>query len=455
MPFTQLINDQKKYFKSQITKDINWRTTQLNKIKRLVIENEQALLQALANDLAKPYQESWMTELSYITSEVDHTLKHLKKWAALRRVNSPLVTWPARSFIQPEPLGTVLIIGAWNYPLQLILSPLVAVIAAGNCAILKPSELAPATAQLLETLLPQYLDPQAVSLVQGGVEQTTALLNGKFDHIMYTGNGQVAKLIMAAAAKNLTPMTLELGGKSPVFIDDSADIAIAAQRLAWGKWLNAGQTCIAPDHVMVTSSLLAPLLTALKTQIVAMFGEEPKLSESYGRIINQRHTKRLADYLTEGNIVLGGDIDLNNRYISPTIVVNPEMESALMQEEIFGPILPIIVVDDFQHAMNLIIEHDKPLAAYLFTRNKEQEQQWLTEISAGSVAINDVMMFSAVADLPFGGVGASGFGQYSGKVGFDNFSHLKAVIKRPFLKDLALRFAPFTQKKLRTLKWFR
>lgn len=455
MPFTQLINDQKKYFNSQITKDITWRTTQLNNIKRLVIENEQALLQALAEDLAKPYQESWMTELSFITSEVDHTLKNLNKWTSIRRVNSPLVTWPARSYIQPEPLGTVLIIGAWNYPLQLMLSPLVAVLAAGNCAILKPSELAPASAQLLVTLLPQYLDQQAVSIVQGGVEKTTFLLNGKFDHIMYTGNGQIAKKIMTAAAKNLTPITLELGGKSPVFIDDSADITISAQRLAWGKWLNAGQTCIAPDHVMVTQSLLAPLLTALKAQIVAMFGEEPKLSESYGRIINQRHTKRLADYLTMGNIVFGGDVDLNNRYISPTIVVNPEINSALMQEEIFGPILPIIVVDDFQHAINLIVEHDKPLAAYLFTRNKKQQQQWLTEISAGSIAINDVMMFSAVADLPFGGVGASGFGQYCGQAGFDNFSHLKAVIKRPFIKDLVLRFAPFSAKKLKILKWLR
>lgn len=457
MPYTQKIELQRQYFNQHITKDITWRITQLQQLKKLVNENEKALCEALAKDLSKPYQEAWLTEVSYITTDIDHTLKHLKNWCKTKKVSTPIIAMPSQSYIQPEPLGIVLIIGAWNYPLQLILAPLIAVIAAGNCAVLKPSELAPATANILEALIPKYLDEQAVLLTQGGVKETTELLSCRFDHIMYTGNSQVAKLVMQAAAKNLTPVTLELGGKSPVYVDKSANIIIAAQRIAWGKWMNCGQTCIAPDYLLVHKDIQEELTKAIQQQIQIMFTSSPEKSDSYGRIINTKHTERLANYLKEDtlNIISGGETDITNRFISPTIVMNPPLDSKLMQEEIFGPILPILSVANIKEAMQHINANEKPLAAYLFTKEAEDEKQWLQSISAGSVAINDVMMFTAVADLPFGGVGTSGMGQYCGKVGFDNFSHLKAIIKRPFIKDLPLRFAPYSTFKLKLLKWLR
>lgn len=455
MILNQLVSNHQKYFNSQCTHNITWRISQLKKLRQVITNNENKITQALHDDLSKPNQESWMAEISYVTSEINHTIKHLRKWSKKRNVYSPLVTLPATSYIKPEPLGTVLIIGAWNYPFQLILAPLVAVIAAGNCAVLKPSELSPATSRLLKELITQALDNNAYSVVEGDVKETTQLLECKFDHIMYTGNGRVAKIVMAAAAKNLTPVTLELGGKSPVFIDGSADIEITAQRIAWGKWLNAGQTCVAPDYIMIEEKNSQALIAALKKQISIMFSDKPIQSESYGRIINKKHCQRLINYLPNEDVSVGGDFDIEKKYIAPTIVLNPSTESLLMTEEIFGPILPIVVVKSFKHAIEYIVKNDKPLAAYLFTRNKQQEQTWVNSISAGSIAINDVMMFNAVTDLPFGGVGASGMGQYSGITGFDNFSHLKSIIKRRFIKEPLLRFAPFSMKKIRILKWLR
>ena len=455
MSYASTIELQRQYFNQHTTKDLAWRITQLKQIKKLVLDNEKSLCEALAKDLSKPYQEAWLTEVSYITSDVDHTLKHLKSWSKTKKVSTPLLAMPSRSYIQPEPLGSVLIISAWNYPLQLLLAPLVAVIAAGNCAVLKPSELAVATAELLSELIPKYLDNQAITVVQGGVEETTELLACNFDHIMYTGNGQVAKMVMAAAAKHLTPVTLELGGKSPVYVDSSADINITAQRLAWGKWMNSGQTCIAPDYIMIQEDVLNEFVTEIKKQITFMFSNTPKTSKSYGRIINERHTERLSNSLNDVDVAYGGEVDISERYIAPTIVVNPPLNSTLMQEEIFGPILPIMTVKNIDHAIEHIVNNDKPLAAYLFSKSDEDERKWLTSVSAGSIAINDVMMFTAVTDLPFGGVGASGMGQYSGKAGFDNFSHSKAIIKRPFIKDLPLRFAPYSNIKLRILRWLR
>ncbi len=457
MSYAEKIERQRHYFNQNITKDMTWRIEQLTQLKKLITDNEQVLCDALAKDLSKPYQEAWLTEVSYITTDINHTLKHLKSWCKTKRVSTPIIAMPSSSYIQPEPLGTILIIGAWNYPLQLILAPLIAVIAAGNCAVLKPSELASATADLLEALLPKYLDQQAICLFQGGVEETSELLACRFDHIMYTGNSQVAKIVMTAAAKYLTPVTLELGGKSPVYIDKSANITIAAQRIAWGKWMNCGQTCIAPDYLLIHQDIQTEFIAELQKQIQLMFTNSPQSSDSYGRIINTKHTERLANYLTDTNLDVsyGGETDISERYMSPTIVINPPSDSALMQEEIFGPILPVITVTAIEDAIQHITANEKPLAAYLFSKNQEDEQTWLQNISAGSVAINDVMMFTAVADLPFGGVGNSGMGQYCGKVGFDNFSHLKSIIKRHFIKDLPLRFAPYSTIKLTILKWLR
>ncbi len=455
MNFEQQIKQHKDYFNSQRTHDIAWRKQQLLQIKKLVEENEQACLDALKQDLGKPTVEAWITEVSYLSGDVDHVIKRLDKWAKKRKVTTPLIAQPGRSYIKPEPQGTVLIIGAWNYPLQLVLAPLVAVISAGNCAVLKPSELAPATSALLAKLVPQYLDPQAVSVVEGGVEETTELLKQRFDHIMYTGNGMVGRIVMTAAAKHLTPVTLELGGKSPVYVDNSADLAITAQRLAWGKWMNAGQTCIAPDYILTEKALIPDLVAALKKQINAMFGDDIKASQYYGRIVNQRHTERIASYLTSGEIVFGGSVDLATNYIEPTIIVDPAIDSPLMTDEIFGAILPIISIDDFEQAKHFIKERDKPLSSYIFTKNQNQIEDWVNEISSGSQCINDVIMFNAVPDLPFGGVGPSGMGQYSGKAGFDNFSHLKSVLARPFIKDLPVRFAPYSKLKFKLLRLIR
>lgn len=455
MDFSDLLSKHQQFFNSNSTRDLEWRKQQLQQIKRLVNDNEQAFIDALASDLGKPAQEAWITEVSYVTGDVDHVCKRLSAWAKKRRVATPIVAQPGRSYIQPEPQGTVLIIGAWNYPMQLILAPLVAVLAAGNCAIVKPSELAPATSMLLAKLIPQYLDSQAVSVIEGAVEETSALLSLPFNHIMYTGNGQVARIVMTAAAKHLTPVTLELGGKSPVYVDKSTDITITAQRIAWGKWMNAGQTCIAPDYIITTADMVTPLVDALKKQIEKMFGKDPKQSKSYGRIVNTRHAQRIAQYLTDIDVETGGEVDIENKYIAPTIVLNPPLDSALMTDEIFGAILPIITIDSFDDAKRFVKERDKPLSSYIFSKNKEQCQTWVNEISSGSQCINDVIMFNAVPELPFGGIGPSGMGQYSGKAGFDNFSHLKSVLTRPFVKDLPVRFAPYSKMKFKFLRWIR
>lgn len=455
MSLKEQISTLKQYFNSHVTKNISWRKQQLTNIKKLVSENEKAILDALLQDLGKPNLEGWITEISYITGDVDHTIKHLKSWSAKKKVSTPLVVQPGSSYIKPEAQGTVLIIGAWNYPIQLIFAPLIAAISAGNCAVLKPSELAPKTSNLIAELVPKYLDNNAVIVVEGAVDETTQLLNEKFDHIMYTGNGAVARIVMKAASNYLTPVTLELGGKSPVYIDDSANLSITAQRLAWGKWLNAGQTCIAPDYILTTKALVQPLLACFRKEIKSMFGTNVKESSSYGRIVNSRHTQRLVSYLSDQNIVIGGEYDIENKYMEPTIALVEDLNSPLMKEEIFGPILPIVVVDDFEQAKIYVAKNDKPLAAYLFTKNKVQEKQWVNEIQAGNQCINDVIMFNAVPDLPFGGTGPSGMGQYSGKSGFDNFSHAKPVLKRPFLKDLPVRFAPYSDWKFKILRMLR
>ncbi len=455
MDFSEQLSTHQQFFSSNKTRDIEWRKQQLQQIKRLVNDNEKAFLDALASDLGKPAQEAWVTEVSYVTGDVDHVCKRLNSWAKKRRVATPIVAQPGRSYIQPEPQGTVLIIGAWNYPMQLILAPLVAVIAAGNCAIVKPSELAPATSNLIAKLIPQYLDPEAVSVVEGAVEETTALLALPFNHIMYTGNGQVARIVMSAAAKHLTPVTLELGGKSPVYVDESADITITAQRIAWGKWMNAGQTCIAPDYILASKDMITPLVDALKKQIEKMFGKDPQQSASYGKVVNERHAQRISQYLSGLSPDVGGSFNIEERYIEPTIIIDPPLDSALMRDEIFGAILPIITIDSFKEAKRFVKERDKPLSSYIFSKNNEQCQAWVNEISSGSQCINDVIMFNAVPELPFGGIGPSGMGQYSGKAGFDNFSHLKSVLARPFIKDLPVRFAPYNKMKFKFLRWIR
>ncbi len=443
------------YFNHGHTKPMSWRRQQLLALKRMLVEKEQEFYTALKADLHKSQAEAWMTEISYLLGDIDHTLSNLSKWNRPKRVSTPIVAQPSRSFIRPEPLGVVLIIGAWNYPLQLMLGPFIAAVAAGNCAILKPSEISPNTSNSIARWLPEYLDRDAFVVVEGGIPETTALLEQRFDHILYTGNGQVGRIVMAAASKHLTPVTLELGGKSPCIVDESANLDITAQRIVWGKFMNAGQTCVAPDYVITTKEVEQKLLPLIKQHITAMFGDVPKQAEDYGRIINSRHCERLQGYLSGGEISLGGEVDLNESYIAPTVLTNVSLDSSVMKEEIFGPILPIVTVEKIEDAIEFVNFRDKPLALYVFTGNQGWQDKVLLETSSGSVAINDTFMFMANPDLPFGGVGESGMGRYSASEGFKTFSHFKAVIKRPFLRDLPLRFSPFTDLKMKLLKLIR
>ncbi len=449
-----LLADLRASFESGLTHDLAWRDHQLARLKALLEDHEDRIVEALSKDLAKPKQEVFLGELALLYSEIKYARKHLKKWAKPRRVRTPLAGQPAQSFVVPEPRGVVLIIGAWNYPIQLILGPLIPAIAAGNCAILKPSEVAPTTAHLVASLVPAYLDERAFRVVEGGVEETTALLAERFDHIFYTGGSAVGRVVMTAAAKHLTPVTLELGGKSPCVVDDSADIKSAARRIVWGKCLNAGQTCIAPDYVLVTPKQKGALIKALRAELDRMYGQDRLASTDYCKIINERHFERLSAYLEEGEIVIGGEADRETLKIAPTVLTDLKPDAECMREEIFGPILPVIEVADFQAAIDWIQSGEKPLAAYLFTTQTSHEKKFLETISTGNVCINDVLMFMLVPDLPFGGVGTSGMGQYHGRAGFDQLSHLKAVMRRGRFPEIWIRFAPYSESKTRLLKIF-
>ena len=439
-------------FNLGLTRDLAWRVSQLNQLKSMLLDHQQDFLAALKADLNKSEHEAWSTEIGFVISDIEHTVKHLKSWSKARPVTTPLFLKPGKSYLLPEPLGCILIIGAWNYPLQLVLAPLVAAIAAGNCAIIKPSELSPSTAEQLAQLIPQYLAQDAYLVVTGGVAETTELLQQKFDHIFYTGGESVGKIVMRAAAEHLTPVTLELGGKCPCIVDNTANLPVSAARMVWSKWMNAGQTCVAPDYVIVEKSLLQPLIQALKQKIVEFYASDASQSADYGRIVNAAHFARLHRYLQNQDVIAGGNVDAKTKYIEPTIVLNPRSDSALMQEEIFGPILVILTVDNIQESIALINNKPKPLALYVYTKDRQFEQQVLSQTSAGSVAINDGMVFMANPNLPFGGVGNSGLGVYHGQYGFDTFSHLKSVMKRSFWLDVALRYPPFSALKLKLLK---
>jgi len=349
----------------------------------------------------------------------------------------------------------VLIIGAWNYPLQLTLAGLAAAIAAGNCAVIKPSELAPATSALMARLVPEYLDTDCVRVIEGAVPESTALLELPFDHILYTGNGTVGRIVMAAAAKHLTPVTLELGGKSPCVVLPDADLETTARRIVWGKFTNAGQTCIAPDYVLADADTEALLVPLLAKSIEEMFGANAETSDSYGRIVNQRHFERLSSLMDSGHVVIGGQTNPAELHIAPTVLTDVSPDSAIMQEEIFGPILPIVRAETLDAAIRIIRSGDKPLAAYVFTKDSAAEFRFLESVSSGNACVNDTMMFMAVHELPFGGVGASGMGAYSGEHGFRTFSHMKAVMKRSWWPDVALRYAPYTAKKFNLLRKLR
>lgn len=418
-------------FRTGRTKPIAWRRTQLEALRTLLQKEDTAFLQALHTDIGKGEAEARRTEVDFIINEIDHTLENLDAWLAPEDAPIPGKLQPATGRVVREPLGVSLIVGPWNYPLHLALAPLVGTIAAGNCAVVKPSELAPSVSAAIARLLPEYLDTDAFAVVEGAIPETTALLEQKFDHIFYTGNGAVGRIVMTAAAKHLTPVALELGGKSPAVVDTTADLAIVAQRIAWGKFLNAGQTCVAPDYVLAIGDAAQKIEPLLAEAVRALHGDDPSKSPEYGRIIATRHFDRLAAMLGDGRTVVGGQSDRDTRYIAPTVLADVDPASEVMAGEIFGPILPIVSVPDVDAAIEFITSRDKPLALYAFTESEETKQRLLDETSSGALCFGMPVVHLTASDLPFGGVGESGMGRYHGKYSIDTFSHLKAVLDKP------------------------
>ncbi len=440
-------------FQSGRTLPLAYRQQQLDAILQFLRERESEIEAALHDDLGRPSLEIYASEVAFCIAEARLTRRKLRSWSRPRRVATALVGQPGSSWIYPEPKGVVLVIGPWNYPLQLVLVPLIGAIAAGNCALLKPSEVAPATSALLKARLPQYVDPECVQVVEGGVAETTALLAERFDHIFYTGNGHVGRIVMEAAAKHLTPVTLELGGKSPCIVDRHTDMGVAARRIVWGKFYNAGQTCVAPDYVLAHHAILDDLLGRMKQTIADFFGADPSKSPDYGRIINARHHRRIMKlWGGGGEIVAGGDANEAERYIAPTILRNVAADAPIMADEIFGPILPVIGVESVDQAIAFVNGRPKPLALYLFTHDRAVRNSVIARTSSGGVTVNHVLLHTAVPALPFGGVGDSGQGAYHGKATFETFSHNKSVLVKPTWLDPSFFYPPYDESKR---KWVR
>ncbi|MEH1793279.1 aldehyde dehydrogenase [Nostoc sp.] len=440
-----IIQNQREFFETGKTKDVAFRIEQLKNLKQAIIEHEQAIVEALHADLHKPEVETYLTEIG-VVKEIDYAIKHLNTWTKPKKaaVSFDFFSYSAR--IYPEPLGVVLIIGPWNYPFQLIISPLVGAIAAGNCAIIKPSEIASHTSDVIAKIIAKHFDPAYIAVVEGGVEASQKLLAEKFDHIFFTGGTAVGKIIMAAAAKYLTPVTLELGGKSPCIVDSDINLEYTVRRITWGKFINAGQTCIAPDYLLVNQKIKQDLIDGLRKCLKEFYGDNPISSPDYARIISQKHFDRLVNFLKDGEAIIGGENQPSERYIAPTVIDNVSLKDSVMQEEIFGPILPIIEYTDVAEAIALINSRPKPLALYLFSQDKNLQKRVLQETSSGGVCINDTVMQVGVSSLPFGGVGDSGIGNYHGKASFDTFSHNKSVLQNSFWLDLKWRYAPYEGK---------
>jgi acyl-CoA reductase-like NAD-dependent aldehyde dehydrogenase len=439
-----LLRNQRAFFSTGQTRSIDFRLAQLKALKDAIVKDQDAIIAAIHADLGKPEFEAFLTEVG-VTEEINYAIKHLRSWAKPQKVATSLTTFPSRAEIHPEPLGVALIIGPWNYPFQLMIAPLVGAIAAGNCAMLKPSELAPRTSQVVTRLIEATFAPNYIAVVEGDVEASQALLEEKFDHIFFTGGTAIGKVIMAAAARHLTPVTLELGGKSPCIVDRDIHVEHTARRIVWGKFLNAGQTCVAPDYLLVDRQIKPALLEAIQKTIQEFYGANPAQSPDFGRLISDRHFSRVAGLL-KGKILVGGETKAEERYIAPTVIDQVSWTDGVMEEEIFGPILPVLEYEDLGEAIAQIRDRPKPLALYVFSRNKEVQNRVLRETSSGGVAINETIMQIAPHALPFGGVGGSGMGSYHGKFSFDTFSHRKSVFYKPFWLDLKLRYAPYTGK---------
>jgi aldehyde dehydrogenase (NAD+) len=441
-------------FESGRTRPLEWRRAQLQALRAMLVEREGALLGALAADLGKPATEAYAADVGFLFADLDMACKHLRSWTRPQRVRAPMIVQPGKAQIVQEPSGVVLIIGPWNYPVQLTLAPLIGAIAAGNCAVVKPSEVAPHTSAALARIVPEFLDPECIAIVEGAVPETTALLAERFDHILYTGNGRVGRVVMEAAAKHLTPVTLELGGKSPVIVDADVDLDVAAHRIAFGKFLNAGQTCIAPDYALVARGRESELVDRIASTISEFYGADPEASPDYARMVNEHHFDRVVGLLDGATVAVGGEHDRPKRYIAPTVLTDVAPSAPVMQEEIFGPLLPVLPVDDLDAAINFVNERDRPLALYVFTRRADAARDVVARTSSGGACVNATMFHVAVPALPFGGVGPSGMGAYHGRASFDTFSHAKSVLTRSTRVDPKLGYPPYTSRKDRIIRRF-
>uniref|UniRef100_A0A8C6IVZ0 Aldehyde dehydrogenase n=1 Tax=Melopsittacus undulatus TaxID=13146 RepID=A0A8C6IVZ0_MELUD len=452
----QVVGRARAAFNSGRSRRLEFRMQQLKALKRMVQEKEKDILAAIRADLHKVWPNAYCHEILGLLGELAMVMDKLKAWAAPQPVKKNLLTMRDEAYIFPEPLGVVLIIGAWNYPFALVIQPLIGAIAAGNAVVVKPSEISENTSQLLADLLPQYLDQELYPVVTGGVPETTELLTQRFDHILYTGNSTVGKIVMAAAAKHLTPVTLELGGKSPCYIDTDCDLAVACRRITWGKYMNCGQTCIAPDYILCNPSIQSSVVENIKASLQEFYGEDVKSSPDYERVINKRHFKRILGLMEGQKIAHGGEVDEASCFIAPTILTDVSPESKVMDEEIFGPILPIVTVNNVDEAIEFINRREKPLALYVFSNSKKLIKRVISETSSGGVTGNDVLMHYLLSTLPFGGVGNSGMGAYHGKHSFDTFSHHRSCL----IKDLKmestnkLRYPPGSHKKVNWAKFF-
>ncbi|HIW72823.1 MAG TPA: aldehyde dehydrogenase [Firmicutes bacterium] len=441
-----LVEAQRAFFRTGKTLSPAFRRRQLCRLKAALSEREPELLLALKADLNKSAFEAYTTELGIVREELNTAIRQVEKWSAPHRVPLSVVHFPATGWVQPEPYGVALIMSPWNYPLQLTLNPLIAAIAAGNCAVVKPSAYAPHTAQMLALLLRGIFPEKYVAVVEGGREENAALLELEFDTIFFTGSVAVGRIVMEAAARHLTPVTLELGGKSPAIVDKSANLRLAARRILWGKTVNSGQTCVAPDYVLVDRAVRDKLLQAMRVELKRMWGVSPLSNPDYPCIVNDKHFRRLLGLLKEEHACIGGGYDSGTRRIEPTVLDSAGFDSPVMQEEIFGPILPVIPYDSLDEAIAAVVRRPKPLALYLFTSDRTVERRVLQEISFGGGCVNDTLMHLVSDRLPFGGVGASGMGQYHGKYGFDTFSHQKGIVKKSTAVDIPLRYPPYRGK---------
>ncbi len=442
------IQNVRDFFQTQSTKDIKFRKKYLKALKKSIKKHEPDILDALKSDLGKNKVEAYATEVGFVMKELSYIIKELKNWAKTKSVTTPMMQFPAKSFIKYEPYGTVLIIGPFNYPFQLVMSPLIGALAAGNCAVVKPSEMTPQTSMVVQEILEEVFPPDYVKVVQGEKEVTSQLLDERFDYIFFTGSTKVGQIVYEKASKHLTPVTLELGGKSPVIIDDTANLKVAAERIAFGKFMNAGQTCVAPDYVLIDNEIKVKFVEALQATIQEFYGAQIEQSEDFGRIVNDNHFNRLVNIIEDSRqqVIYGGESNADELFVAPTIILDPELSDSVMQQEIFGPILPIIGYDTFNEVYDIVEQYEKPLALYLFTEDSDQITAVFNRLSFGGGCVNDTILHLANPNLPFGGVGHSGIGSYHGKYSFELFSHEKSYITKSTKLESGLLFPPYKGK---------